>query len=148
MVFGSPHRHLSRQLSLRLHGHKLCGWEQKCLQLCTSISPFFNTTSKFSNAVQTGCEHSCRGTIQRKCSVKRAQQSCPTHLAKVRLRHSPFLVPDLRDQLLVTLAQGWLLVCAYQAATLQEELSEWGAGLGVESQDRREMGGTLLFRKN
>lgn len=90
----------------------------------------------------------CHGTIQRKRSAKRAQQSSPTHLAKVTLGHSPFLVPDLRDQLLVTLAQGWLLVCAYQATTLQEELSEWGAGLGVESQDRREMGGTVLFRKN
>lgn len=72
------------------------------------------------------------------------RQESSTHLAKVRLGHSPFLVPDLRDQFLVTLAQGWLLVCAYQATTLQEELSERGAGLEVESQDRREKEGTVI----
>lgn len=48
--------------------------------------------------------------------------------ARVRGCHSPFPVPDLRDQLLVTLAQGWLLVCAHQAATLQEELGQRRAG--------------------
>lgn len=57
----------------------------------------------------------------------------------------PFLVPDLRDQLLVTFAQGWLLVCSHQATTLQEELGEWGARLGVESQDGKEMGGTWCY---
>lgn len=40
------------------------------------------------------------------------------------LSHSPSPVPDLRDQLLVTFAQGWLLVCAHQASTLQEELGQ------------------------
>lgn len=73
------------------------------------------------------------------------RRSCPPHLTQVRFRHSPFLVPDLRDQLLVTFAQGWLLVCSHQATTLQEELGEWGARLGVESQDGKEMGGTWCY---
>ena len=44
--------------------------------------------------------------------------------------HSPFPVPHLGHQLLVTPAQGWLLVRAYQAAALQEELGQRRAGHG------------------
>lgn len=49
-------------------------------------------------------------------------------------------MPDLRDQLLITSAQGRLLVCAHQASTLQEELGERGAGGGGREpgQQRRE----------
>lgn len=46
-------------------------------------------------------------------------------------------MPHLRDQLLVTFAQGGLLVCAHQATTLQEELGEWGAGLGVKARKEK-----------
>lgn len=69
------------------------------------------------------------------------QKACPHAPARGRgLGHSPFPVPDLRDQLLITFAQGWLLVCADQASTLQEELGERGAeGGGREpGQQRRE----------
>lgn len=46
-------------------------------------------------------------------------------------------MPHLRDQLLVTFAQGGLLVCAHQATTLQEELGEWGAVLGVKARTEK-----------
>lgn len=52
--------------------------------------------------------------------------------------HSPSPVPDLRHQLLVTFAQGRLLVCAHQASALQEELGQWRArGRGEPAQKRR-----------
>lgn len=54
------------------------------------------------------------------------------------LSHSPSPVPDLRHQLLVTFAQGRLLVCAHQASALQEELGQWRArGRGEPAQKRR-----------
>lgn len=97
-------------------------------------------------AVSMGCERACAMEESAGCTLSREDgQSCATHLAKVRLRHSPFLVPDLRDQLLVTFAQGWFLVRAHQATALQEELGEWGAGLLVDSQDRKEMEGTQCY---
>ena len=61
------------------------------------------------------------------------QKACPHTLARGRgLGHSPFPVPDLRDQLLITFAQGWLLVCA--------DLGMRGAGGGGREpgQQRRE----------
>jgi hypothetical protein len=62
------------------------------------------------------------------------------------INHSPFLVPDLRDQFLIAFAQGWLLVCAYQASTLQEELGQWGTG-GQKSGQKRERGKSGITQK-
>jgi len=42
--------------------------------------------------------------------------------------HSPFLMPNLRHQLLVTLAQRWFLICTDQSTTFQKKLRErWAA---------------------
>lgn len=38
----------------------------------------------------------------------------------------PFLVPELRDEFLVALAQRRLLISSDQSTAVQEELGEWG----------------------